>query len=66
MNDKQNSEQLQAVGIIGIVGMVGIVGIVGISFLTKGPAIRSFMGLVVIIEAHYICQTQEGPAYTRV
>ena len=45
-------EQPQAVGIIGIVGIVAILGIVGISLLTKGHAINSFMGLVVIIEAH--------------
>ena len=42
-------EQPQAAGIVGI---VWIVGIVGISLLTKVPTIRSFMGLIVIIEAH--------------
>ena len=31
---------------------VGIVGIVGISLLTKGPAMESCMGLVMIFEAH--------------
>ena len=47
-------KQPQAIGIFWIVGMVGIVGRVGISLLTKGPAIRSVMGHVVIIEAHDI------------
>ena len=43
-------EQPQAVGIVGVVGMVGIVRVVGINLIT----IRSFMGLVVIIEAQDI------------
>ena len=47
-------EQPQAVGIVGI---ARIVGIVGIRLLTKGPAIKSFMGLVVIIEAHDVLRT---------
>ena len=40
------------VGMVGIVGLVGIVRVVGISLSTKRSAIRSFMWLVVIIEAH--------------
>ena len=39
------------VGIVGTVGIVGIFGLDVISLLTKGLAIKNFMGLVVIIEA---------------